>query len=281
MTSTQHFSGNPSVVTPIALTIAGSDSGGGAGIQADLKTFSALGVFGCSVIASLTAQNTLGVQGVLPIPPDFVAQQIHSVLSDIPVRAIKTGMLATADIIATVQSSLANYPHLPLIVDPVMVATSGDRLLAEDAMEQMRKLLARATLITPNLPEAAALLNTGVVSGRDAMLRQAEGLLALGVTAVLLKGGHDVQEPEATDLLLTATGEACWLSKPRLQTRNTHGTGCTLASAVAAGLAKGLSLKDAVTEAKDYIHEAIRHSDALHIGNGSGPVHHFYRWHQA
>lgn len=279
MTSTQHF--NSSVTTPIALTIAGSDSGGGAGIQADLKTFSALGVFGCSVIASLTAQNTLGVQGVLPIPSDFVAQQIQSVLSDIPVRAIKTGMLATADIIATVQASLADYPQLPLIVDPVMVATSGDRLLAEDAIEQMRKLLARATLITPNLPEAAALLNTSVVSGRDAMLRQAEGLLALGVEAVLLKGGHDIQEPEATDLLLIATGEAFWLSKPRLQTRNTHGTGCTLASAVAAGLAKGLTLQDAVSEAKNYIHEAIRHSDALHIGSGSGPVHHFYRWQQA
>lgn len=279
MTSTQNF--NASATTPIALTIAGSDSGGGAGIQADLKTFSALGVFGCSVIASLTAQNTLGVQGVLPIPSDFVAQQIQSVLSDIPVRAIKTGMLATADIIATVQASLADYPHLPVIVDPVMVATSGDRLLVEDAIEQMRKLLARATLITPNLPEAAALLNTSVVSGRDAMLAQAESLLALGVKGVLLKGGHDIQEPDATDLLLTATGEAFWLSKPRLQTRNTHGTGCTLASAVAAGLAKGLTLQDAVTEAKDYIHEAIRHSDALHIGSGSGPVHHFYRWHRA
>lgn len=263
--------------TPVALTIAGSDSGGGAGIQADLKTFSALGVFGCSAITSLTAQNTLGVQGVFPIPPHFVQQQIRSVLDDIPVTAIKTGMLATADIIAAVRETLAAFPHLPLVVDPVMVATSGDRLLAEDAIEQMHRLLSHATLITPNLPEAAALLNTTQATGREAMCRQAEALLALGVQAVLLKGGHDTQEAEATDLLLTADGEY-WLSKPRLQTRNTHGTGCTLASAVAAGLAKGLDLTEAVREAKNYIHDALSHADELQIGQGAGPVHHFYRW---
>ena len=277
MATTENFSSKPDG-TAIALTIAGSDSGGGAGIQADLKTFSALGVFGCSVIASLTAQNTRGVQGVYPIPASFVAEQITSVLSDIPVRAVKTGMLATADIIATVEDSLAAWPRLPLIVDPVMVATSGDRLLAEEAVEQMRKLLARATLITPNLPETAALLNEPVASGRDAMRRQAEALLKFGVKAVLLKGGHDVREPEASDLLLTATGEELWLSKPRLHTVNTHGTGCTLASAITAGLARGLPLTDAVRQAKEYIHEAIRHSDALTIGQGAGPVHHFYQF---
>ncbi|MDF3011875.1 MAG: thiD [Cellvibrio sp.] len=263
--------------TPIALTIAGSDSGGGAGIQADLKTFSALGVFGCSAIASLTAQNTLGVQGVLPIPPAFVQQQIHSVLSDINVGAIKSGMLATADIIAAVADSLRAYPHIPFVLDPVMVATSGDRLLAEDAIQTLiDKLMPLATLITPNLHEAAVLLGTTAASNLEQMQLQGKKILALGARAVLMKGGHTDGE-KATDLLITATGVEIF-SAPRLQTSNTHGTGCTLASAIAAGLAKKLSLSDSVKQAKEYLHQALVHSEKLTIGQGSGPVHHFYNF---
>lgn len=268
---------NSTIKTPIALTIAGSDSGGGAGIQADLKTFSALGVFGCSAISSLTAQNTLGVQGVLPIPPAFVQQQIHSVLSDIDVGAIKTGMLATADIIAAVAESLSIYPQIPFVLDPVMVATSGDRLLAEDAIQTLiDKLLPLATLITPNLHEAAVLLKASVATNLEQMQMQGEKILALGARAVLMKGGHTDGE-QATDLLITAAGAEAF-SAPRLQTKNTHGTGCTLASAIAAGLAKQLSLSDSVKQAKDYLHSALVHSEKLHIGQGSGPVHHFYNF---
>lgn len=265
------------IATPIALTIAGSDSGGGAGMQADLKTFSALGVFGCSAITSLTAQNTLGVQGVLSIPPAFVQQQIHSVLSDINVGAIKSGMLATADIIAAVAESLTAYPQIPFVLDPVMVATSGDRLLAEDAIQILiEKLLPLATLITPNLHEAAVLLNTTVASNLEQMQLQGEQLLQLGARAVLMKGGHTEGE-NATDLLITAVSVDAF-SAPRLQTKNTHGTGCTLASAIAAGLAKKLSLGDSVKQAKDYLHQALVHSEKLHVGQGSGPVHHFYNF---
>lgn len=263
--------------TPIALTIAGSDSGGGAGIQADLKTFSALGVFGCSAIASLTAQNTLGVQGVLPIPPAFVQQQIRSVMSDINVNAIKTGMLATAEIIAAVAESLIAYPHIPFVLDPVMVATSGDRLLAEDAIKILiEKLLPLATLVTPNLHEAAVLLNTTVAHNRAEMQLQGEQIIALGARAVLMKGGH-TDGDYATDLLITAAGVEAF-SAPRLPTRNTHGTGCTLASAIAAGLAKQLQLSNSVKHAKEYLHQALVHSENLHIGQGSDPVHHFYNF---
>jgi hydroxymethylpyrimidine/phosphomethylpyrimidine kinase len=266
---------NSFIHTPIALTIAGSDSGGGAGIQADLKTFSALGVFGCSAIASLTAQNTLGVQGVLPIPPEFVQLQILSVLSDIQVDAIKTGMLATTDIIAAVAESLSAYGQIPLVVDPVMVATSGDRLLAPDAVQTLiEKLMPLATVITPNLHEAAVLLNTDVAQNFEQMQAQGEQIIALGARAVLMKGGHTDGE-NATDLLITAAGVEAF-SAPRLLTNNTHGTGCTLASAIAAGLAQQLSLSDSVKQAKDYLHSALAHSEKLHIGQGSGPVHHFY-----
>ena len=263
--------------TPIALTIAGSDSGGGAGIQADLKAFSALGVFGCSVISSLTAQNTLGVQGVYPIPPSFVQQQIHSVLSDINVGAIKTGMLATTDIIDAVANSLRSYSQIPFVLDPVMVATSGDRLLAEDAINTLiKQLIPLATLITPNLHEAAVLLNESVATDLFTMQTQGEKLLALGANAVLMKGGH-TDADKASDLLITSTGIEIF-SAPRLQTKNTHGTGCTLASAIAAGLAKQLSLNNAVKQAKDYLHNALLHSEKLHIGQGAGPVHHFYKF---
>lgn len=260
---------------PIALTIAGSDSGGGAGIQADLKTFSALGVFGCSALSSLTAQNTLGVQGVLPIPPAFVQQQIQSVLSDINVGAIKSGMLATADIIAAVAESLTAYPQIPFVLDPVMVATSGDRLLAEDAIQTLiEKLLPLASIITPNLHEAAVLLNTTAANNLEQMQQQGEKILALGARAVLMKGGH-TDGQQATDLLITAAGVEAF-SAVRLHTKNTHGTGCTLASAIAAGMAKQLSLSEAVKQAKEYLHQALVHSEQLHVGQGSGPVHHFH-----
>lgn len=268
---------NPNLQTPIALTIAGSDSGGGAGIQADLKTFSALGVFGTSVITSLTAQNTLGVQGVLAIPPAFVQQQIQSVLTDINVGAIKSGMLATAEIIAAVAESLTSYSHLPYVLDPVMVATSGDRLLAQDAIRTLiEKLLPLATIVTPNLHEAAVLLNTSVASSPAQMQRQGEQILALGARAVLMKGGHAADD-QATDLLVTASGVEVF-SAPRLTTNNTHGTGCSLASAITAGLAKNMSLNESVQQAKQYLHQALLHADQLHIGRGSGPVHHFYNF---
>lgn len=260
---------------PIALTIAGSDSGGGAGIQADLKTFAALGVYGCSAISSLTAQNTCGVQGVFPVPPDFVKAQIHSVLSDIPVGAIKTGMLATADIIRAVAQALTEFASIPLVLDPVMVATSGDRLLAEDAITCLiADLLPRATLITPNLLEAAALLNELPATDVRTMRVQAAKLRDLGATAVLIKGGHGAGDSAVDVLLLGDVFEE--FSAPRIATRNTHGTGCTLASAIAAGLAKGLSLRDAVAAAKVYLHQALSHGQHLTLGKGAGPVHHFF-----
>jgi hydroxymethylpyrimidine/phosphomethylpyrimidine kinase len=264
-----------SIYTPIALTIAGSDSGGGAGIQADLKTFSALGVFGASAITSLTAQNTLGVQGVMPVPPVFVQQQIESVLGDFAVGAIKTGMLAQANIIAAVAESLRAYPQIPFVLDPVMVATSGDRLLAEDAIQILiEQLLPLASIVTPNLYEAAVLLNTSVAINLEQMQQQGEKILALGARSVLMKGGHS-KEDQATDLLITVAGVEAF-SAARLPTKNTHGTGCTLASAIAAGMAKKLSLGDSVKAAKDYLHNALMHSEKLSIGHGPGPVHHFY-----
>lgn len=264
-----------SLQTPIALTIAGSDSGGGAGIQADLKTFSALGVFGASVISSLTAQNTLGVQGVYPIPPAFVQQQITSVLSDLSVGAVKTGMLATAEIIAAVAESLRAHTAIPFVLDPVMVATSGDRLLAEDAIQTLiEQLLPLADIITPNLHEAAVLLNEPVAQTEAQMQAQGEKIIALGARAVLMKGGH-ADGDEAIDLLVTREGLER-IATPRLSTKNTHGTGCTLASAIAAGLAKQLALPEAVRQAKDYLYQALLHSEKLHIGQGAGPVHHFH-----
>ncbi|MES2822910.1 MAG: bifunctional hydroxymethylpyrimidine kinase/phosphomethylpyrimidine kinase [Pseudomonadota bacterium] len=263
--------------TPIALTIAGSDSGGGAGIQADLKAFAALSVYGCSAITSLTAQNTLGVQGVLPIPPEFVAAQINSVLTDMQVGAVKTGMLATAEIIEAVANILNAYPVIPVVLDPVMVATSGDRLLAQSAITVLiKKLMPRAIIITPNLLEAAALLDVPVAQTETQIQLQAEQLLAMGAQAVLMKGGH-AQGAEANDFLFT-NNEQFLFSAARINTRNTHGTGCTLAAAITAGLAKKLSLYDAVLQAKDYLHNALLQAHKLNIGQGSGPVHHFHQF---
>lgn len=261
---------------PIALTVAGSDSGGGAGIQADLKTFAALGVYGCSAITSLTAQNTTGVQAIQPVPPSFVDAQMHSVLCDMPVAVIKTGMLANAEIIRALVATLDRCYPVPLVVDPVMVATSGDLLLAEEAIHLLRdELLPRATLITPNRHEAAALLGEAPARNDAECRGQAERLMALGAEAVLLKGGHD-SGPESTDLLLSPAGLEPF-SAPRIDTRHTHGTGCTLASAIAAGLARGLALPAAVGEAKEYLQGALMAGAQQTLGQGAGPVDHFYR----
>jgi hydroxymethylpyrimidine/phosphomethylpyrimidine kinase len=264
-------------MTAIALTIAGSDSGGGAGIQADLKTFSALGVYGASVITALTAQNTLGVQGIHAAPPAFVAQQMHSVLADLDVGAIKIGMLADAATIAAVANALPDGLGPFIVLDPVMVAASGDRLVGDDAIGGLRsRLIPRAGVITPNLPEAAALLGAPVAASEDAMAAQGRALLALGPGAVLMKGGHGAGA-ESVDLLVTASGVRRYAS-PRIATRNTHGTGCTLSSAIAAHLARGENLATAVALAKDYVTSAIAAADRLGIGSGHGPTHHFHAW---
>jgi hydroxymethylpyrimidine/phosphomethylpyrimidine kinase len=262
-------------MTSIAVTIAGSDSGGGAGIQADLKTFSALGVYGASVVTALTAQNTRGVQAIHDVPPDFVAAQIDSVFSDLAVDAVKIGMLSRPAIIAAVAQGLDRHRAGPVVLDPVMVAASGDPLLAPDAIEALRgELIPRALLVTPNLPEAAAILGEPIAADEGAMARQGEAIRALGARAVLVKGGHG-SGPESTDILVDAAGTAR-LAAPRHATRNTHGTGCTLSSAIAAGLARGLDLAAAVRMGKAYIGAAIAASDALRIGSGHGPVHHFH-----
>ncbi|MDP4025946.1 bifunctional hydroxymethylpyrimidine kinase/phosphomethylpyrimidine kinase [Methylobacterium sp. NEAU 140] len=263
--------------TPIAVTIAGSDSGGGAGIQADLKTFSALGVYGASVLTALTAQNTRGVQAIHDVPADFVARQIDSVFSDLAVSAVKIGMLSRPEVIDAVAEGLERHADkIPVVLDPVMVATSGDRLIAEEAVARLReRLLPRADLITPNLPEAAVLLGEGVAGDPGAAADQARRLAAGGARAVLVKGGHGTG-PESTDILVLADGTSRTYAAARVATRNTHGTGCTLSAAVAAGLARGLGLAEAVAEAKAYLTAAIGAADRLAIGAGHGPVHHFH-----
>jgi hydroxymethylpyrimidine/phosphomethylpyrimidine kinase len=261
--------------TAIALTIAGSDSSGGAGIQADLKTFAALGVYGANVITALTAQNTTGVSGIHDVPADFVAQQMAAVFSDLTIGAVKIGMLARADVIATVARGLDRYQARNVVLDPVMVATSGDRLLRADAVEALRReLFPRALLITPNLPEAAALLETAPARSEAEMQAHGERLLAAGAKVVLIKGGHS-EGTEAVDLLIDNTGTTR-LAAPRISTTNTHGTGCTLSSAIAAGLAKGLALPDAVRAAKAYVTAAIAAATGLGVGHGHGPLHHFH-----
>jgi hydroxymethylpyrimidine/phosphomethylpyrimidine kinase len=263
--------------TPIAVTIAGSDSSGGAGIQADLKTFSALGVYGATVITALTAQNTKSVTAVHAMPADFVAAQMDAVFSDLAVSAVKIGLLGNAGVIAAVAAGLDRCGQTHVVLDPVMVASSGRRLLAPDAVDALRKvLLPRAFLITPNLPEAAALLDTDEAADEASMLRQADRLLALGANAVLMKGGH-ASGPESVDLLVTPTASLRVIGE-RIATRNTHGTGCTLSAAIAAGLARGLGLTEAVRDAKEYVTSAIAAADRLTVGNGPGPLHHFYRW---
>jgi len=261
--------------TPIALTIAGSDSSGGAGIQADLKTFTALGVYGASVITAITAQNTQGVQDVLGLPPAIITAQIASIASDLAVGAIKTGMLADRMTVATVADGLSRFQGVPLVVDPVMVATSGDVLLAPDAIDAVRtRLFALATVVTPNLREAAKLLDAPVAATENEMEAQGRRLLAFGAKAVLIKGGHGAG-PDATDILVLDAGSLRF-SRPRIATRNTHGTGCTLAAAIAAHLAKGCSLPSAVEAAKAYVWAAIEAGRTLGVGHGNGPVDHLH-----
>lgn len=251
-----------------ALTIAGSDSGGGAGIQADLKAFSAMGVYGASVVTAVTAQNTKAVTAIHPIPDDIVAAQIKAVLDDIQIDVVKIGMLGTPSLIVAVAAALADYTG-PVVLDPVMVAKSGDTLLADSAIDALKSnLFARATLLTPNLPEAAKLVGEGSTQA------QATALLDLGVGAVLMKGGHADGEI-CTDHLVSQTGTQDF-SAPRVNTRNTHGTGCSYSSAIAAGLAQGMALGDAVRHAHTWLHQAILHADELHVGQGHGPVHHFH-----
>lgn len=260
---------------PIALTIAGSDSGGGAGIQADLKTFSALGVYGCSVITALTAQNTVGVTGIMDVPADFVTQQMAAVFEDLDIAAVKIGMLSRPETIEAVARGLETYQPRHVVLDPVMVAKSGDRLLQAEAVESLTaNLLPLATVITPNLPEAGVLLGREMPIARADMETAARALHDLGAQAVLLKGGH-LEARNSPDLLFDGANLTV-LESERIDTGNTHGTGCTLSSAIAALLAQGIILEEAVRSAKDYITEAIRAADRLHIGRGHGPVHHFH-----
>ena len=265
------------MTTPVALTIAGSDSSGGAGIQADLKTFAALGVYGACVITALTAQNTQGVTGIHQVPPDFVTAQIDAVFADLEVAAVKIGMVAELSVIEAIAAGLTRWSPKHIVLDPVMVATSGDRLLADDAVEALRaKLVPRASILTPNLPEAAALLDEPVASGEAAIEDQGRRLLALGCPAVLIKGGHG-QGSESIDYLVRESG-AIALAAPRVATQNTHGTGCSLSSAIAAGLAKGEDPETAVRNAKAFVSAAITASDRFSVGHGHGPIHHFHRF---
>jgi hydroxymethylpyrimidine/phosphomethylpyrimidine kinase len=256
---------------PVALTVAGSDSSGGAGIQADLKTFAAHGVFGTSAIAALTAQNTLGVLGVHAVPPAFVAAQIDAVADDLPVAAVKTGMLFDAAIVAAVAEVLLRRRFPNLVVDPVMVSKSGARLLEKDAVEALvGRLLPLATIVTPNLPEAAVLTGRSVESAED-QREAARRIAGFGARAVLLKGGH-AAGPEAIDLYYE-DGRFETLASPRQATRHTHGTGCTLSAAIAARLALGEALFEAVEGAKAYVDRAMARAPGL--GRGTGPLDHF------
>ncbi len=258
---------------PTALTIAGSDSGGGAGIQADIKSMQAHGVFAASVVTAVTAQNTLEVAGAFDLPTSWIEAQLAAVLDDISLDAVKTGMLSSSEIIRTVADVLSRRNTAPLVVDPVMISKSGYALLKEDAVSTLKeRLLPLATLVTPNAHEAAHLTGLEVRTQTDA--REAARLIAaFGPRAVLVKGGHLDGEPEATDVLFDGSHYYTF-SAPLLDTRNTHGTGCTYASAITANLARGFSLRASIARAKRYVTEAIRHG--LNIGGGHGPTNHFY-----
>jgi len=253
------------------LVVAGSDSGGGAGIQADIKTVTALGGFAATAVTALTAQNTLGIFGIMPVEASFVRQQIDVVLADIGADCIKTGVLVSAEVIETLVEALdASAPHVPLVVDPVMVSSSGERLLDREAVDTLkRRLLPRTTVVTPNVPEAEAL--TGMtVRDIDDMRRAADMLLTLGVKAAVVKGGH-LDGNTVCDVIATEAG-GYTLSSPRIETRHTHGTGCTLASAIATGLAQGMSLRPAIERARRYLVAAL--ASAPGYGQGHGPLDH-------
>ncbi|KVE27341.1 hydroxymethylpyrimidine/phosphomethylpyrimidine kinase [Burkholderia singularis] len=267
-----------SVPIPNALTIAGSDSGGGAGIQADLKTFSALGAYGASVITALTAQNTRGVTGVHAPDAGFVEAQLDAVFDDIRIDTVKIGMLANASIVRAVAVALTRYAPPYVVLDTVMISKSAHSLLAPQAVDALRaELLPLADLVTPNLPEAAALLGVEAATTEDEMVRQGEALVARGAKAVLMKGGHLGSPTESPDWLIHASG-AQRFAGPRLPAANTHGTGCTLSSAIAALLPRRATLADAIADAKRYLTGAIDANGRLDVGHGVGPVHHFYRW---
>ncbi|MEM9146676.1 MAG: bifunctional hydroxymethylpyrimidine kinase/phosphomethylpyrimidine kinase [Pseudomonadota bacterium] len=260
---------------PVALSIAGSDPSGGAGIQADLKAFSAQGVYGAAAITLITAQNTRGVQGVELLAPALVTAQITSVLDDLDVGAVKIGALGAATIIKAVAKALTAYAG-PVVLDPVMVAKSGDPLLGPEAVSALRALLVpRADLVTPNLPEAAALAGTPVAQSAAHARNQAEALLTAGAGAVLIKDGHGTGA-QTVDLLHRPNTEPLAIGHPRIVTRNTHGTGCTLSSAIAARLALGEDLGTAVSRARAWLQGAIAGADSLEIGAGHGPLHHFH-----
>ncbi|MDR9826828.1 bifunctional hydroxymethylpyrimidine kinase/phosphomethylpyrimidine kinase [Vibrio sp. FNV 38] len=265
--------------TPIVLTIAGSDSGGGAGIQADIKAISATGSYACSVITAITAQNTQGVSAIFPIPIEHIENQLDAVFTDLNIVAVKVGMLADSNIIRSVANKIKQYQPRYLVVDPVMVATSGDLLLEAKAINTLKsELLPLADIITPNLPEGAALIGSVVPQTETQMTEMVSELRELGAQAVLLKGGHLEADENSNDLLITAA-EPQLFSAARCTTKNTHGTGCTLSSAIASYLAQGNELVDAVRLGKRYISQAIAHADELDIGKGHGPVNHFYSGH--
>jgi hydroxymethylpyrimidine/phosphomethylpyrimidine kinase len=262
------------------LTIAGSDSGGGAGIQADLKTFAALGCYGMSAITALTAQNTRGVSGIHPVPPAFAAAQIAAVLEDIGADAVKIGMLYSVELIRAVAEQLQKFNARNIVLDPVMVAQSGDRLLRDDAVGAITEyLMPLADVVTPNIPEAEVLVGRGIRSVED-MRQAARNLGRFGSRSILVKGGHR-EEDDSSDLLyLCREDRFVTLTAERVSSRNTHGTGCTLSAAIAAGLAKGETLEEAVRRAKEYISRAIRAGAGYSIGRGHGPVHHFFQFWQ-
>jgi hydroxymethylpyrimidine/phosphomethylpyrimidine kinase len=258
---------------PVALTIAGSDSGAGAGIQADLKTFAALGVYGVTVITAITAQNTVGVRAVQDVNADVVAAQLDAVAEDFSIAALKTGMLSSAAIIEAVAAGIERHRLGPLVVDPVMIAKSGDRLLREDAVEALRRrLLPLAEVVTPNIPEAEVLAGRPIRT-RDDRLTAARAIMELGAHAVVIKGGHADDDP-IVDVLVDREGVHDYPA-PRIATASTHGTGCTFSAAITAGLAQGLDLRRAVAEARDYISRAL--SSAPGLGHGHGPLNHFPR----
>lgn len=264
-------------MTTIALSIAGSDPSGGAGLQADLKTFSALGVYGAALPVALTAQNTQGVRAVRAVGADFVAVALDALFEDLAIDAVKIGMMPDAAVIGVVRAALLRHGARNIVLDPVMVATSGDRLLPPEAIGALREgLFPLAAVVTPNLPEAAALLDDRPAASEAEMIEQASRILAFGPRAVLLKGGHG-SGPDATDVLVSAEGVRR-LTAPRVATPNTHGSGCTLSSAIAAELAKGQTLAEASAGAKAYVSAAIAAADRLKVGRGHGPLHHFHAW---
>jgi hydroxymethylpyrimidine/phosphomethylpyrimidine kinase len=260
------------------LTIAGSDSGGGAGIQADLKTFSAIGCYGMSVITALTAQNTRGVTGIHPVPPAFAVEQIDAVFSDMGADAVKIGMLYSAELIEAVSDALKKHNAHKIVLDPVMVAQSGDKLLQDDAVDAIKAhLMPLADVVTPNIPEASILTGQSLKNWKD-IEKAAETLAQHGSRSILIKGGHG-DENKSTDLLFLAReNRFVSLTADRIETNNNHGTGCTLSSAIAGYMAKGTDIEEAVQDAKTFMNQAIAAGAAYKLGHGHGPVHHFFQW---